>query len=119
MTSMPYSSESPPSQSRRPSQSGAAARVTDWPSRSESVVTPSDSLNSWVTKKALVSVAGDRSRSSMPASSSSEAPSEASCSPSPASNGSALAPLAWVLRKLTMPPTYSGTMSTSPGKVGM
>ena len=78
---MPYSSESPPSQSRRPSQSGAAARVTDLPSRSESDVTPSDSLYSFVTKKALVSVAGEMSSSVMPAASSRSAPSAASSAP--------------------------------------
>ena len=82
-------------------------------------MTPSDSENSWVTKKALVSVAGETSSRVMPAPSRRSAPSEASCSPSPASNGSAFAPFSWALRKLTMPPTYSGTTSTLSGKVGM
>lgn len=70
--SMPYVSVRPPSQSGRPSQSGAAARTTLVPSRSDSALTPSLSAYSWVTKKALVSVASDGSSSVMPASSSSE-----------------------------------------------
>jgi hypothetical protein len=78
-----------------------------------------DSEYSWVTKNALVSVAGDRSSRVMPASSRSGRPAEASWSPSPASNGAAFSPFFALLRKLTMPPTYSGTMSTPPGKSAM
>ncbi len=89
------------------------------PSRSESVLRPSASANSWVTKNALVSVAGEMSSSVIPAPSSRDAPSEASCSPSPASNGLALSPFSRAFRKLTMPPTYSGTTSMSLGNVGM
>ena len=82
-------------------------------------MTPFSSEYSLVTKNALVSVAADRSSRVMPASVSRSAPASASSPPSPASKGSASAPFSWALRKFTMPPTYSGTTSTSPGKVGM
>lgn len=72
-----------------------------------------------VTKNALVSVAEERSSREIPASASSDLPCSASSSPLPAVNGSAFAPLAWALRKFTMPPTYSGTTSMLLGKVAM
>ena len=72
-----------------------------------------------MTMNALVSVAGETSSRVMPASSSRALPSEASWSPSPASNGVAVSPFLALLRKLTMPPTYSGTMSTLSGNVAM
>ena len=64
---MPYLSLRPPSQSRRPLQSGAAARTTDLPLRSDRVETLLSSAYFLETKNALLSVAAEGSSSVIPA----------------------------------------------------
>ncbi len=67
MILMPYWRSRPPSQSSRPLQSGAAARTTDLPLRSDRVATLFSSAYFLVTKNALVSVAAEGLSRVMPA----------------------------------------------------
>ena len=82
-------------------------------------MTPSDSEKSLVTKNALVSVAADWSSSVIPAPSSRSAPWLGELGAVAGGERLGLRAVLRALRKLTMPPTYSGTTSMLSGKVAM